>query len=181
MKIVAMIGSPRADSRSTLVVNQILKGAEEAGHEVVRYNVNRLNMKGCQACYYCKTHESDCIIKDDLQPFWKDLHEAGVLLVSGVDYMSHVNGPMITFLNRFYCTVDKDFNSRLTPGMKLIGVFAQGRPANDEYMAERYNAYLSHFLRRKMELAGKFIIGGDTDLAEGGKIMTEAYDLGKSL
>lgn len=182
MKIIAVLGSPRKDSSSSALANRILDGAKEAGHEVVVYCINDMNVKGCQSCRYCKNNSADCILDDDLKPYWKDLHECGALIVAAPNYCSQVCGPMITYMNRHYCILDKNFQTRLEPGkIKLIGVFAQGGPTTSHNADKNYDWFLGDFQARKMVLTEKFIIGGDSDISPDGELMTKAYELGKSL
>jgi hypothetical protein len=74
----------------------LLRGAKDAGHEVVVYELNELDVKGCQGCRYCKDNDADCILEDGLKPYWKDLHECGALIVSAPNYCSQVCGPSAT-------------------------------------------------------------------------------------
>lgn len=182
MKVVAVLGSPRAESRSTALTRRILDGAKAAGHEVVIYDIPKMNVQGCQGCRYCKSNGVDCILEDDLKPYWKDLHECGALIVSAPNYCSQVCGPMITYMNRHYCILDGQWQTRLTPGkIKLIGVFAQAQPESSTQAHAAFDWYLGDFLNRKMVLADKFIIGGDSDLSPDGTLMQRAYALGLSL
>lgn len=130
MKIVAVLGSPKKDSVSSAIAKEVLRGAEEAGHDIVIYNINDMNIKGCQACGYCKKHHVDCILEDDLSQYWKDLHECGALILASPNYCAQVSGPMITFMNRHYCLMMSD-GPRIKPGIKLVGVFSQGNRKQD--------------------------------------------------
>lgn len=182
MKVVAVLGSPRKGSRSNALTLRLLEGAKAAGHEIVTYYINDMHVMGCQACRYCKDHCVDCILEDDLKPYWKDLHECGALIVSAPNYCSQVSGPMITYMNRHYCILDKNFQTRLTPGkIKLIGVLAQNRPVSDRAVMPAFDWYLHDFENRKMVLTDKFLIGGDSDLSPDGPLMQRAYAAGLAL
>ena len=85
-----------------------------------------MRVRGCQGCRACKQKGIDCVVKDDLTPYWEDLHTCDALLVSSPNYASTVTGPMITYMNRHYCLLDENWQPRIKPGIKLIGVFAQG-------------------------------------------------------
>ena len=180
MKLIAVLGSARQDSVSGKVAQRIIDGASEQGVETVIYHVNDMELKGCRGCGACRKNGTDCVIQDDMQQYYKDLHTCDVLLVASPNYYSQITGPMITFLNRHYCMSGADSQSRLEPGKKVIGVFSQGAPEEMKRYDSAYDWYLSCF-QRHMELAGKIVAGGNSDLSEGGKIMTEAYELGKSL
>lgn len=179
MKVIAVLGSPRKNSSSTALANRIIDGAKEAGHEVVIYNINEMNVMGCQACRCCKDNGIDCVLDDDLKPYWKDLHECGALILAAPNYCSQVCGPMITFMNRHYCIMGNNGPTVEPDKIKLIGVFAQGAPSTHEN--KNYDWFLGDFMARKMVLTEKFVIGGDSDLSPDGELMTKAFELGKSL
>ena len=54
MKVVAVLGSPRENGFSSTLAQRVLRGAADAGHEVVPYELNKMNVKGCQGCRTCK-------------------------------------------------------------------------------------------------------------------------------
>lgn len=116
-----------------------------------------------------------------MESYFQDLRESGALIVTSPNYYSQIAGPMITFMNRHYCLSDKERKSRLQPGVKLIGIFAQGAPENYEKYQANYDWYLNTFLSKDMELAGKIVAGGDSDLSEDGEIMKRAWQIGNSL
>ncbi len=181
MKVTAVLGSPRENSVSARIAENVLEGAREAGHEVKVYRIQDMEVMGCQGCGCCRKYDRDCVVEDDMEAYFQDLRESGALLLASPNYYSQVTGPMITFMNRHYCLSDKDRKSRLQPGIKLIGVFAQGAPENYEKYKANYEWYLSTFLSKDMELAGKIIAGGDSDLSEEGEIMKRARQIGNSL
>ena len=180
MKVVAVLGSPRENGFSSTLAREVLRGAVDAGHQVVTYEVNKMNVRGCQGCRYCKENNADCIVPDDLKPYWKDLHECGALVVSSPNYASQVCGPMITFMNRHYCLLDVDWKVRVHPGIKLVGVFSQGNRSPDTYRAQ-YNWYLGDFQNRDMVLVDTLIHMGRQPLPPDGELMRRAYSVGQNL
>ncbi len=181
MKITAVLGSPRDESISTRIAMRLIEGARNAGHKVKIYRVHDMEINGCYGCGCCRKYDTDCVIEDDMEEYFKDLRESSALIVTSPNYYSQVAGPMITFMNRHYCLSDKDRKSRLQPGIKLVGIFAQGAPADYEKYLPNYDWYLSTFLSKDMVLAGRIIAGGDSDLSEDGALLTNAYELGKNL
>ena len=181
MKITAVLGSPREASISTKLAMRAIEGARNAGHKVKIYRVNEMELLGCHGCGCCRKYDTDCVIEDDMEEYFQDLRESGALLITSPNYYSQIAGPMITFMNRHYCLSDKDRRPRIQPGIKLIGIFAQGAPADYEKYQANYDWYLSTFTGKDMELTGKIIAGGDSDVSDDGEIMKKAYQLGKSL
>ena len=180
MKVVAVLGSPRPDGGSSTVACRVLDGARAAGHEVVVYEINKMSVRGCQACRVCKEKLVDCIQKDDLQPYWKDLHECGALVVSACNYCSMINGPMITYMNRHYCLIGGDGKVRVHPGIKLVGVFAQGNP-DAERIANVYDWFLRDFQNRDMALVAKLVYSGRWPQEHIDALIERAYQVGLSL
>ncbi len=181
MKVVAMLGSPHSQGVSSTVARRVLDGARAAGHEVVEYELNAMDVRGCQGCRYCKENGVDCRLEDDLKPYWQDLHECGALVVSAPNYCSQVCGPMITYMNRHYCLIGADRKPRIHPGIKLVGVFSQGAPTINETSQRNYEWFLRDFENRDMVLVDMLIATGGTSLAEDGAIMQRAYDVGAAL
>ena len=180
MKVVAVLGSPRTDSFSSTLAREVLRGAAEAGHEVVIYEINKMNVRGCQGCRTCKEHNVDCILQDDLQPYWQDLHQCGALVVSAPNYASQVCGPMITYMNRHYCLLDRDWQVRVHAGIKLVGVFSQGNSNPETYVAQ-YNWYLGDFQNRDMVLVDTLVHVGRQPLPPDCELMRRAYNTGRDL
>lgn len=178
MKITMVLGSPREDSISTKMAESFAKGAEENGHEIVTYKINEMDVMGCQACGCCRKYDTDCVIEDDLEEYFEDLRESGALVVTAPNYYSQVAGPMITFMNRHYCLMDKDKNPRLEYTKKVYGFFAQGAPEGFERYMPNYEWYMSTFTTKNMELGKLLICGGNSDVEA---FIKEAYELGKKL
>lgn len=181
MKVVAVLGSPRENGNSSTVAREVLRGAREAGHDVVEYSINKMNVKGCQACRHCKENGVDCIVDDDLRPYWADLHEAGALIVAAPNYASQVCGPMISYMNRHYCLIGGDGKVRVHPGIKLVGVFSQGRGDVSPEYASHYAWYLGDFQNRDMQLVDTLVHSGGMGLGDDEPIMKRAYEVGKAL
>lgn len=179
MKVTIVLGSPKENSISSKIAMEVANGAKAVGHEVKVHRINDMDIMGCQACGSCRKHGVDCVIEDDMADYFSDLRESDALVVASPNYYSQPTGPMITFMNRHYCLSDKDKKSRIKPGIKLLGVFAQGAPADYEKYQANYDWYLNTFVSKDMALIGKIIAGGDSDTGKDSQIMKQAFDLGK--
>ena len=182
MKIIAVKGSPRKNGDTNTVIDALLTGAKEAGHEVKEYFLQDMNLKGCAACYACKQPGPgrNCVLKDDLQPYWNDLMEADALVLGAPIYAGSICGPMISYMNRHYCLLDKDWNVRVKPGIKVVGVFGQGVADPEEYR-DRIDWFLSDFERRNMVVVDRIIKTGRTPAKEDEKLLAYAKELGLHL
>lgn len=181
MKVLAVIGSPHFDGPGARLTMQAVRGAKDAGHEVTVYRVNEMDIRGCQGCNACKNASIDCVLKDDLAPYWKALHEADALIVSAPNYAANVCGPMITYMNRHYCLLDRDWRPRIHPGIRLIGIFTQGDADREKYK-DVYRRYLADFENRDMKLVDMLVhTRADGVVTDECALARQAYELGRAL
>ena len=102
MKIVVLTGSPRKHGTSTLLASEFIRGAEEAGHTVFRFDCAFQKVHPCIACDKCRTTDEGCVWKDDMEILNPHLLEAdAVVLVSPIYYYDW-NAQLKTVIDRFY-------------------------------------------------------------------------------
>ena len=75
MKVLGIMGSPRRQSNTEMLLDKALEGAREAGAEVEKVLVSKLKIAPCLEIYAC-FKDGNCTIKDDMQPLYKKLLEA---------------------------------------------------------------------------------------------------------
>ena len=118
MKVIGIVGSPRKNGNTNIVVQQILEGAAEAGAETRTFLLNEMNYRGCQACDYCKSHEK-CKLEDDLTELFEEMARAEGAIFGAPIYFAQFSGQMRLFLDRCYSLINSDFSARLPAGKKL--------------------------------------------------------------
>ncbi len=127
MKAIGIVGSPRKSGNVDRLVQAVLDGAEEAGYQIMKYNLNEMSYSGCQACNYCKNHEN-CKLDDDLSELLEDLTAADAVVFGSPIYFYLFTGQFKLMEDRMYSFIDPGFNSRLAPGKKAVIVTSQGNP-----------------------------------------------------
>ena len=75
MKVLGIMGSPRRQSNTEILLDKVLEGAREAGAEVEKVLVSKLKISPCLEIYAC-FKDGNCAIKDDMQSLYKKLLEA---------------------------------------------------------------------------------------------------------
>ena len=97
-RVLILSASPRKGGNSDFLCNQFLAGAEEAGHEVQKIFLRDKKINYCTACYYCKNHEGQCSIKDDVPEMINRMIEADVVVFSTpVYFYSNICEILYTF------------------------------------------------------------------------------------
>jgi len=75
MRVLGIMGSPRRQSNTEILLDKALEGAREAGAEVEKVLVSKLKISPCLEIYACRK-DGNCAIKDDMQSLYKKLLEA---------------------------------------------------------------------------------------------------------
>jgi multimeric flavodoxin WrbA len=75
MKVLGIMGSPRRQGNTDILLDKALEGAVEAGAEVEKVLVSKLKISPCLEIYAC-LKDGNCSIKDDMQLLYKKLLEA---------------------------------------------------------------------------------------------------------
>ena len=66
MKIVVLSGSPHKHGTTSKLVDSFISGAEEAGHEVARFDTAFMNVHPCIACDKCQEENGKCVFQDEM-------------------------------------------------------------------------------------------------------------------
>jgi multimeric flavodoxin WrbA len=75
MKVLGIMGSPRRQSNTEILLDAALAGAKQRGAEVEKVVVSELEVSPCQEIYACRK-DGHCAIKDDMQWLYQKLLEA---------------------------------------------------------------------------------------------------------
>jgi len=79
----------------------MIKGAEENGHDVVKYYIGDLDVHPCRACGICM-EGLDCVFKDDGLKVTHEIADAEGLIVSTPIYFGQMTGELKILLDRLY-------------------------------------------------------------------------------
>ena len=179
-KIVVFKGSPRKNSFSTKLLEQVVEGAKSKGAEITAYDLNDPGIRGCQSCFFCRSH-AGCATQDVLQPMYKDIEEADGVAVSFPLYFGGINGQCKSWLDRMYPMLGSDYQPRF-PGKNIVTVYAQGNPDPDflKSTIDQTNMFCKIF---GWELKDSLLACGthDPEYKLSDALMKSAYEAGKKL
>ncbi len=188
MKIVGFVGSPRKKGNTTSIVNEVLRGASEAGAETKIFHINELGIRGCQACYKCLTPEGKCAQTDGMTPLYDEIISADAVVFGTPVFMFQITGQMKTFIDRLFALMYlKDgqpgaFRNKIR-GKKALTVYSQGQPETGSFVSSfDLNEGVLAFLGFKV--GGRIVAGGMTSLdsAKNNRgVMDRAYTAGLEL
>ena len=144
MKMVAVLGSPRAKSNGATLSRVILETAGKMGAETKEFTLNNLTFKGCQACETCKQKLDRCVLKDDLTEVLDAVRDADAVILATPIYFGEVSGQFKSFFDRTYSYLNAERMSRLQPGKNSVFIMSQGQPDPSIYtdVITRYDSWL---------------------------------------
>ena len=152
-KIIAVNAGPRMGWNTETLITQASKGAEEAGADVQRFDLFRLEKyTGCISCFGCKKErfKGHCICRDGLTPVLDAIREADGLIIGSPNYLGEMTASFralyerLIFQNLTYNVETPCCNDRMIP---VLLIMTSNAP--DTYYAqllENYRQTLSRFV-----------------------------------
>lgn len=176
-KIAVVHASPRKGGNSSMLADEFIRGAIEAGNDVVRMDVGNANIGGCKACEYCISHDGECIQKDDMQKFYPDLREADILVYATPMYFYNFPAQMRAFEDRTFCQIGKPFNIKQTA---LLLCFEDADITTADPAIGTFRQCSSYC---KREVIGEVVVNSvyEKGAIEGNPGLEKAYELGRSI
>jgi Multimeric flavodoxin WrbA len=125
-KIVAFMGSPRKNGNTATLVNEVIRGAQDAGVETTIFNLYDMNIKPCQGCLVCRK-TGHCVMQDDFQNMFKHIIDADVVVFGSPIYLWQITAQMKLLWDRLCGLFDENHKPRYA-AKSLIMVYSQGNP-----------------------------------------------------
>ena len=177
MKIVVLTGSPRKNGNTNHMADQFIKGAKEAGHEVVRFNCATSEVHPCLGCNHCGM-DGPCVYNDDFTNVLRpEIIKANLVVFCSPMYYFGFSAQMKATIDRFYA-----INETLHTPKKCVFLMAYANMSKKdaEAMTAHYKTIADYM---GWEDAGSVIAPGiwTAGSIKGTKYAEEAYALGKTL
>lgn len=116
-KALAINGSPRKNGNAANMLDIAVKKAEQAGYDVVTYNLYETEIAWCKGCMACKK-TGECIIHDDMDAIRESLLTCDLAMICSPTYFANVSAPVKNMFDRLVGAIMDDNNSSI-PKPKL--------------------------------------------------------------
>lgn len=182
-KILVLNGSPRMNGNTVALIDSFIKGAERTGNEVVRFDLQKMDIHGCLGC--CaggKDAKSPCVQKDDMEKIYPHYMDADVVVLASPMYYWSVTGQLKCAFDRLFAVAELDAGYANPKKACMLLMAAEGETEdNFEPVRHFYNALLSHlgWTDRGIVYAGGNMAVGDIQSKP--QQLMEAEALGASL
>ncbi|MEA1928074.1 MAG: flavodoxin family protein [Candidatus Auribacterota bacterium] len=85
MEIIAIMGSPRKEGNTELILNAFLRGVEEGGGDFEKVLISDLEISPCRECLVCEA-TGECVILDDATPIYRRLLAADKIVIASPSF-----------------------------------------------------------------------------------------------
>lgn len=175
MDIVAIMGSPRKNSNTDILVDEMIKGAEEKGHNVTKHYIGDLDVHPCRGCNTCMQGK-DCVFKDDGFKVTHEIAEAEGLIVASPIYFGQMTGVLKVLLDRMYGITH---NPLIDLSGRVVLIFTQLGPEGyyDQYI--ELTKLQPFQLNMNYDVLDVLNVGSLGDVRNQPDKLKEAYEIGK--
>jgi multimeric flavodoxin WrbA len=181
MNVLAVVGSPRKNGNTEILVSRIAEGARGGGASVESIRLGDLDVRDCDGCHSC-WRGRPCTKDDDMRRLYAKIIAGDVIIFGTPVYWYGPTALMKAFVDRFvYFNCEE--NRRKIRGKKaaVAVVLEEENELTWRPVVEFFEKSLTYL---EMTLAGTIVVAG---VGKAGAIRTkpdrleEAYRLGQSL
>lgn len=100
-RMLGIVGSPRRGGNTEILVDEVLRGAEEVGALTEKAILNELDIAPCQACNACRK-TGQCAQRDDMPALLERMEHSQVWVLGTPVYWWGPTAQFKAFLDRWY-------------------------------------------------------------------------------
>lgn len=99
-KVLVLSASPRKGGNSDTLCDELIRGAEEAGHQTEKIFLKDKNVNYCLGCGNCSNYGKSCPQKDDMEGILQKMIDADVIVLATPVYFYSMNAQLKTVIDR---------------------------------------------------------------------------------
>lgn len=179
--ILGVMGSPRKDGNTHILISKILESAKENGAVTEILLLNDLKIKDCDGCHSC-WKGNECSKCDDMNILYPKIIESNLIIFGTPVYWYGPTALIKAFIDRFvYFNCPENREKIRGKGAILVVPFEEENVETAEpliQMFEKSFEYLEMTLLAKIIAPG---VGNKGAVLRKQGILDKCYDLGKNL
>jgi len=98
--VIGLLGSPLPEGNTAALLDQALRGAEDAGCTVEKILVPFLDFEPCMEILFCREHET-CEMEDELTPLYQKFRDLDGLIIATPIMTMGIPGKLKSLMDRF--------------------------------------------------------------------------------
>ena len=180
-KILGVVGSPRKNGNTHILVSRILEGARSRGGRGDVLFLNDLDIKECNGCHSC-WEGKECSKNDDMNSIYPQIIESDGIIFGTPVYWYGPTALMKAFVDRFVYFNSPDNRARIRGKSAALAVpFEEEDPEAAALLVAFFEKSLRYL---EMNLIGKIIVPGVSrkgEIVKKQDRLEEARNLGRRL
>jgi multimeric flavodoxin WrbA len=101
MRILGIVGSPRKNGNTEILMKEVLKAAREGGCETEIFLMSQKHVAPCDACGTC-FQVGSCVVQDDMQELYAMMERAQAIVFGSPVYFGSVSAQMKAAMDRMF-------------------------------------------------------------------------------
>ena len=177
MQVLGLVGSPRKDSNTDLLVSQILEGAKTSNHLIEKLYLYGLNISPCVDCRACKKDNYQCAIHDEMQRLYPKLENADLIVFGTPLYWYGPTAPMKLVIDRLRPFIS---SKKLTNKRAILVIPSEEGVDACNLLVGMFELSFKYL---EMEIVSKILPTAPerAEVKNQTQVLNEAFELGKNL
>lgn len=181
-KILILNGSPRLNGNTAGLIDAFKHGAEQKGHAVTVFNLQKMNIHPCLGCLGGgKNPNRPCVQDDDMIQIYPAYEEADIIVLASPMYYWSVSAQLKIAFDRLFAVAEKNAGySNPQKGCIMLMAAEGDSKDNFEPVEHYYHALLRHLNWNNLGeiYVGEVLAVGDI---KGHPALENARELGMSI
>lgn len=177
-KVVVVSTSLHQGSNSEHLADQFIRGAQDAGHQVMKIDLKQKDIQYCIGCLTCQKRGS-CFIQDDMNFINEQLKVADVIVYATPVYFYEMAGQMKTLLDRTNPLFDTDYCFR---DVYVLASAAEAEPSAFDKLLKGVQGWVDCFdgvvIRDILRAGG---VTNSNEVLEHHDMLKQAYSMGANI
>lgn len=178
--ILGIVGSPRKNGNTHLLVSRIIEGAKSGGARVELVFLGNMNIRECDGCHVCWSGKP-CCKNDDMIALYDKIIANDVIVFGTPVYWYGPTALMKAFLDRFVFFNCPESRAKIKGKSAILVIpYEEDNPETGEYVADFFERCLRYL---EIPIIGRIIVPGVTERGEvqhKKEAMYRAYQLGQA-
>ncbi len=99
MRLLGIMGSPRLNGNTDLLLDEALKGARDQGVEVEKVTAYNLKIAPCREIYAC-LNDGNCVIRDDMVDLYPKILKADAIIIASPIFFYTISAQVMPLISR---------------------------------------------------------------------------------
>ena len=181
MKVLGIVAGPRKTGNTAKLVEEIIKGTEDAGHEAKIFYLNEVEITPLEYDENGYVFPEDGFT--DIMPY---IESMGAFVFGTPIYYDQVSSRAKLFIDRLYYYAKSrgpEFNDKFPRGVKFVSAITCGRNVEGTYqeVVEWLHGRMTYYWEMEIVNFMRAHGSGSNPVKENAELLKEARALGKSL